>query len=104
MTGASTPAGQQPSLWSEWAEATDLQRAHFNTLAGHYAWSRICSRCGEGDFIERRQKPANHDRGLSGRRMPVLPEVIDEGARRGRFRTPANRVHICATPVAERKS
>ncbi len=103
MTEASTPAAQEPSLWSEWAEATELQRAHFNTLAGHYAWSRICSRCGEGDFIERRQKPINQDSRLSGRRMPVLPEVIQEGTQRGRFRTPANRVHICA-PVTNRKN
>jgi hypothetical protein len=104
MTSASTNASQQPSLWSEWAEATDLQRAHFDTVAGHYAWSRTCSGCGEGDFIERRQKPANHDRGLSGRRMPVLPEVIEEGAQPARFRTPAGRVHICAIPQAKRKN
>lgn len=103
MTDASTATGQQPSLWSEWAEATDLQRAHFNTLAGHYAWSRVCSRCGEGDFIERRQKPVNSDSGLTGRRMPVLPEVIEEGARPGPFRTPANRVHICAKAAPKRK-
>lgn len=104
MTDASTTAGQQPLLWSEWTEATDLQRAHFNTLAGHYAWSRVCSGCGEGDFIERRQKPANADSGLTGRRMPVLPEVIEEGGRRGRFRTPANRVHVCAGPATKRKN
>jgi hypothetical protein len=104
MTDASTPASQQPSLWSEWGEATEPQRAHFNTLAGHYAWSRTCSGCGEGDFLERRHKPTTHDRGLSGRRMPVLPLVIEEGAQRGRFRTPAHRVHICATAVVKRKN
>ncbi|HML98977.1 MAG TPA: hypothetical protein PKD75_10895 [Tepidiformaceae bacterium] len=104
MTDASTPAGQQPSLWSEWAEATGPQRAHFNTLAGHYAWSRICSGCGEGDFLERRHKPVNDDPGLSGRRMPVLPVVIEEGARRGRFRTPAHRIHVCAVTRAKGKN
>ncbi len=104
MTDASTTASQLPPHWSDWAEATDLQRAHFNTLAGHYAWSRTCSGCGEGDFIERRQKPANDDRGLSGRRMPVLPQIIEEGARRGRFRTPANRVHVCATTQPKGKN
>ena len=104
MTDASTPIGQAPSLWSEWAEATDLQRAHFNTLAGHRAWSRVCSGCGEGDFIERRQKPANDDRGLSGRRMPVLPEVIEEGVKRGRFRTPAHRIHTCVKQASKRKN
>jgi hypothetical protein len=100
MTVASSRADGSPSLWSDWGEATALQRAHFKTLAGHRAWSRVCSGCGEGDFLERKQKPTNADRGLSGRGFPALPEAIPEGRKRRRFRTPPGRVHACAGSVA----
>jgi hypothetical protein len=99
MTIASVQADESPSLWSEWGEATDIQRAHFKTLAGHRAWSRVCGGCGEGDFLERKQKPTNVERGLRGRGFPVLPEPTEEGVKRRRFRTPPGRVHTCV-PVA----
>jgi len=101
VTLESTQTEATPSLWSGWAEATDLQREHFNTRATHRAWSRLCSGCGQGDFLERKQKPTNDDAGLRGRGFPVLPEpALAEGARRRRFRTPAHRVHVCE-PVAK---
>ena len=85
------------SLWSPWAEATEMQRTYFKTEQTHYAWSRTCGGCGEGDFLERKQMPTNNDAGLRGRRIPVLPEVIAEGQRPGRFLTPAHRTHSCAS-------
>ena len=100
MTASSSQTDESPSLWSEWGEATDLQRNHFHTLPGHRAWSRVCSGCGQGDFLERKQKPTNVERVLRGRGFPVLPEPIEEGVKRRRFRTPPGRVHTCA-PAAK---
>ncbi len=101
MTDTSEPTAQTPSNWSVWGEATELQRAHFKTLAHHRAWSRLCNGCGQGDFLERKQKPTSEDRVLQGRGFPVLPEpALHEGARSIRFRTPWGREHVCMTPAA----
>jgi hypothetical protein len=84
------------SSWSDWEEATDLQREHFQTALGHKAWARTCGRCGEGDFVERKQKPTGSQTELRGRGFPRLPLALLEGtARHTRFRTPAGRVHRC---------
>ena len=92
-----------PATWSAWAEANDEQRTYFKTLAHHRAWSRTCGGCGEGDFIERKQMPTNPEQALAGRRIPVLPEVIEEGGRPGRYRAPAHRNHVCAPKPAARR-
>lgn len=98
MTTASSPENGSPSLWSEWGEATDEQRTHFKTRATHRAWTRVCSGCGQGDFLARKRKPTNNDRRLRGRGFPVLPEpALEDGVARRRFRTPAHRVHVCVT-------
>jgi hypothetical protein len=88
-------------LWSGWGPATVEQREHFATPAGRKAWSRVCGGCGQGDFVARKQKPSNASRVLQGRAFPALPEpVLEEGARRGPFRTPSKRLHLCVTESA----
>ena len=86
-----------PATWSTWTEATAEQRAHFKTLPQHKAWSRICDGCGEGDFLERKQRPTIGDHGLSGRGFPKLPQPTGEGVRNLPFRTPIGRRHTCVT-------
>jgi hypothetical protein len=83
-------------MWSPWAEAGELERARFETPITHRAWSRFCGGCGEGDFLQRKQKPRSESNALIGQGFPPLPERLDDKGHANRFRTPAGRVHICA--------
>ena len=47
--------------------------------------------------------PTNPEQALAGRRIPVLPEVIEEGGRPGRYRAPAHRTHVCTPKATARR-
>ncbi len=84
------------STWSAWGEATEAQRAHFSIETNHKAWSRICSKCGEGDLVERKHIPTGNHAGLAGQGFPPLPlPVLEANQRQAKFRTPTGRVHSC---------
>jgi hypothetical protein len=96
MTATPTSTPALASTWSQWTEATDEQREYHATIEGHKAWSRICGDCGQGDYLERKQRPVGDGRSVQGRAFPVLPEpAVEEGKTRRAFRTPAGRVHVC---------
>ena len=84
------------STWSAWAEATEAQRAHFSVETNHKAWARTCTKCGEGDLVERKHVPTGNHAGLAGQGFPPLPlPVLAANQRQPRFRTPTGRVHVC---------
>lgn len=88
------PSGE--STWTEWGVATDEERAHFNVEMNHKAWSRSCTKCGEGDLVQRKHIPTGNHIRLVGQGFPKLPlPILESNQRQPRFRTPTGRVHSC---------
>ena len=86
----------EDSTWSDWAPATEEERAHFNLVANHRAWSRKCTNCGEGDLVQRKHIPTWNYIRLAGRGFPKLPlPTLEANQRQPRFKTPTGRMHAC---------